>query len=192
MEREEAMRYVKTANEVVTGLGLMDLVLIALLLVGLLYGFRKGLVGIFGKFFQLVVTITFTLEYFNTITEWIVIHSPVWRYVFHVTVFVLLTLVTYFVSKFFIQLVGKLLNIQITDLIDKSLGALTGAVYCALYVSFISYFLLLLPSEWLHETFEKNNLSGPFLMDFAPLVHKTAHVVIPEPLRATRYELEIL
>jgi len=189
MEKEQAVHALKVANDVVTHFGLLDLIFLTVLLIGLLHGYRKGFAGIFGKLFRLMCVVTVTLEYFHPIANLVNIKSEVWLYLYHLVVFLSLTIVSFFAAKLIVDLLGKIINIQFTDLLDKLCGAFTGAAFYILLLSFLSYMILLIPNQWLHDTFEKNNLSGPFLMQTAGEVQGLMRFCIPEPIRGERYNV---
>jgi len=183
MNPSSAKDFLKNVVAVLMNLGLLDLILMGLVLVGLLWGFRKGLMITFNRLLQLVIVLTITLEYQPYLVDYFSIASPVWLYVVNVVFFLLLVAVCYFVGKMFVDLIARIMTIQFAEVLDRILGALFGGAYFVLLLSFMSSFFLLLPNEWLHENFENANVSGPHMISLAKDVHRGARRAIPRSFR---------
>jgi len=174
----------KNINSFVTGFGLLDIGLIILLLVGLLRGYRKGFGGVFNGVIQLLFVMTLTLEYYEAVVAFFSVKSVILLFVFRVASFLLITIVSYFISKTILDGLAKIFTIRFTDIIDKVLGALFGGFFFILFLSFVCSLILLVPGDWFQENAQKYNLSGPFLIRLAPEIHKITRQAIPAPLQA--------
>ena len=186
MVSPQIVDFLKAAHEFVTRFGLIDLVLMTLVLIGLLRGYHKGFSTLFGHLVQLVFITTITLEYTDTIRSYFPITSPVVGLIVQLAVFLVLTFVCYRVSKLVLQGLTKILTIRFSEIIEKMGGMLTGIAFFVLLLSFISYFLLLFPGNWMRESYEKYNLSGPFIVQLTSRVHQVVRQVIPGPLRSLK------
>ncbi|MBI4387794.1 MAG: CvpA family protein [Candidatus Omnitrophica bacterium] len=176
--------FLKTVHSFVTSFGLIDFALTLLVLVGLLRGYHKGFSALFGQLVQLVFIILVTVEYTDRIRGFLPISSPAISVIAHLVIFLTLVFLCYRISKLVKQGIAKVLTIHFSEVIEKVGGALFGVAFFVLLLSFVSYFLLLFPGNWVRESYEKYNLSGSFMIQLAPEVHKFVRQAIPESLRA--------
>lgn len=174
----------KTLGDFSTRLGFIDIGLVLMVLVGLLWGYRKGFSVFFNRFIQMVVMIIITLEYFDATVGLFSIESSILKFLARITFFLLIAFTAYFFTRMIMQAAAKILTINFAELIDKLGGAIFGASFFVLLISFFSYFLLLFPGEFMKTSYEKYNLSGSFLLKLCPDVHQLIRPVIPDAIKA--------
>ena len=178
----------KQINDYVTRFGLVDISLVILVLVGLLRGYRKGFTILLGNLIQMVFAVTITLEYSDKIAAIFSIQSAIGAAIVRACVFLTLVVICHYISKMILQGIAKVVTIQFTEIIDKIVGAISGALFFILLLSFIVHFGMMFSTKAFKETFEKSNLSGAFLEEVAPAVHQVVRRIIPEPLRDVKFE----
>jgi len=166
--------------------GFLDVLVVCLLIFGILRGIYQGASKLLFRILQLVLMVTITLEYSGAVADLIGARSPIVNMLMHVFAFLALTVTFYFLTKWVVDFVIKILKLQFVDILEKIGGMILGAAFWALLLSFAVSFLLLFPGYWLRETLEKKTLSGPYLMKTAPMVHAYTRQVIPIEWRAFR------
>ena len=166
--------------------GFVDVLVICLLIFGILRGIYQGASKLLFRLLQLVLMVMITLEYSGAVADFAGSHTPIVNMLIHVFIFLVFTLTFYFLTKWIIDFIVKILKLQFVDIIEKVGGIVLGAAFWALLLSFTTHFLLLFPGQWLRDTLEKKTLAGPYLIKTAPMVHQYTRQIIPMEWRAHR------
>ncbi len=177
--------FTKQINDMVTHFGLMDIILVILVLIGLLVGYRKGLSVFLSRLVQTVMIITITLEFVTPVVSMFPKQSPIIDAIIQAFTFLSIVIVSFYVMKAILEGIAKIFKIQFADFLDKVGGAITGVLVYALTFSFVCYFVLMFSTDALRDTFEKGNMSGVFLEKASPAVHEAVRHLIPGAVRAS-------
>ncbi len=184
MNWQSAWDFLLKAVITIGSLQWIDVLFLLLLLYGWIRGFRNGLSTLMGNVLQVLLTVTVTIEYYEAVAASFGVHQPIMSIALKFLTFLVFTVAFYFTFGFALKAVAGILRIQFQGILDKVLGGLLGAFHAVLILSFVSYFLILIPGKAIKELYEERALTGPFLADTCPQIHHLGRQAIPELWRA--------
>jgi len=159
-------------------------------LAGLIYGIRKGFMSILGRILQLMVVVTLTLEFYGKLNALVKpylgnIPPETAKPIAFVAAGIVFWLLVGLIAKY----LAKIISAQTSSLLKILGGALGGAFYGFLLLSFISQALMASSFENFKKVYdEKASYTGFALARMAPKLHRlvtrpiqSANVSPPHP-----------
>ncbi len=151
----------------------LDWLAVIFVVVGIFYGMRKGFMPMLGEIIQLMIVLTITLEFYDRIIELIKTYVDILpEDTLKPASFVVTGLLTWLVCDFILKFLGKLLSAQTSAPLKLLGGAVGGAFYLWLFLSFISQAIILSSWDSIKTIYEKgNSYVGVPLAETAPRIH---------------------
>jgi len=169
-------------------IGWVDIVFLILFTVGVFIGLNKGLGKILPRFIDIVVAQTVALEFFQTFAEFVNAKIPIPITLLEIIMFAGLGITSIVAVEFCFQLLTLIAAVEFKSLFKNVAGAILGGITGVLFLSVISWFVLLFPIPAIHESYTNKSLSGNYLIDLTPNVHRSLSRFIPLQWRVTQEE----
>lgn len=150
-------------DSVLTKVGWIDVVLIVALILGLIFGLRKKLVGTFPPICSLAFSVFMTMHYYKLLGNLIGENSFLSVLTGEIVSFLLVATAAYFLAELVFLVLSKIMQIQIIEPVDKTGGAILGMVYAVFLFAFVSVFLLNLPIPFFTDSYYYKSVSGPYI-----------------------------
>ena len=152
--------------------GWVDWMLTAFLLVGLILGLKNGASQELPRLVESAAAIYVTFEYHPLISDWLARETPCPEAYARVIAFGFVGFASWFLLRLSFEIIGKFIHLEIVKPFQILGGALIGGLRYALFFSFISYLLVLLPLDWIHRSYEVQSWSGQTLRQIPPQVYE--------------------
>ncbi len=135
------------------GFGLVDIVLGLMIMMGLYRGLRNGLTKEFGLLTELYAGLMVGMQFSRSWAELLStkIAAPV--HVLQGFLFFALCLFTMLPIKFALTLIGKVVRLEFSPAIAKLGGMIAGSASYVMFMSMVSFTLLLFRSPFIHEAY---------------------------------------
>jgi uncharacterized membrane protein required for colicin V production len=147
-----------------------DWIFLVLILIGFVWGGRKGFSEMFGKLLGIVLVSMLTLSFYPKVAKDILSFFP--RSFAEPAAFFLLAVFLWVSVAWFINICGKLFKIEAQGFLKTLGGGIFGVLRMALLISFIVQFLLFLPSNYVQNIFKRGRTySGFAISRIAPDLH---------------------
>ncbi|MGF1637435.1 MAG: CvpA family protein [Cyclobacteriaceae bacterium] len=167
----------------------LDILVIALLVIGAANGFRTGLVLELTGIIGLILAVTLALKWIDHSMDFIVSLYSGFGQLLPIIAFVCVFVIVLFIAGFAGRLVKKAISITPLSIIDSISGAVLGALKIALVISVFLWILAFLkiglPDSWL----EGSKLHS-FLLPVAPAVGRVVASIFPDINQALQYVQE--
>ena len=164
-------------------IGWIDIVFLIVLLVGVVYGMRKGLTKALPGLIGVVLAQTFAIEYDKAASAFVQGFIPLPPVFSDVAMFALIVVAVMFAVVFIFKFLSWIATIQFKSEIDRGLGACFSALRFVLLLGLLASFLSLIPVPFLQETFQGRSLSGSFLAHSSERVHDVTGRFLPSAWR---------
>lgn len=151
--------------------GWVDWTLTAFLLAGILIGLKNGAGQELPRLVESVAAIYVTFEYHPLISDWLARETPCPEAYARVIAFGFLGFASWLLLRLSFEIIGKFIHLEIAKPFQILGGALIGGLRYILFFSFVSYFVVLLPLDWIHRSYEVQSWSGQTLRQTPPLIH---------------------
>jgi uncharacterized membrane protein required for colicin V production len=160
-------------------LGWVDWFLILFVFVGVLLGLKHGATREFP-----LISLYVTFEYYSFFAEWLARETPWPESYVRAFTFALIGFLSWFSLRLLFEIGGKLAHLQVFAPFEAILGALVGGVRYFLFFSLISYWLVLLPLDWIHRSYQVQSWSGQKLVQLPANLHAWVKGLIVRKLTA--------
>jgi len=157
-------------EEILAKVGVVDIVLLVALLFGLILGFVKGFGKQFGKLFNLCLSVCIALVFYEKMAEFVYSRTIMQQPIAESLALFVILVVSSLLIKLILMIVGRVVTIQFVYFIERVGGAFLGGFRYALFICYLSYIVLLWPSEYLEPFFSEKSFSGPVIMEVIPKV----------------------
>ncbi len=164
-------------EEILSKLGIVDIVTVIVLLWGLLIGFVKGFAQQFGKLFNLCLSATISLLLYEKIAELIYTRTIMQQPIAESLALFVLLIVLSFIVKIFLVFFNKIVTVQFVYFIERVGGSLVGGLRYVLFLAYIANIILLWPSDYIKPFFSDKSYSGPVIMKVVPTVKSQTDVL---------------
>jgi uncharacterized membrane protein required for colicin V production len=154
-------------------LGWVDWLLIAFFVVGVFLGLKNGLSKEIPKLLESLIALLVTFEYYGFFSEWLTRETPLTETYAKVLTFGLVWFICWICLRMIFEIVGKLLRLEVSAPLEALGGLAVGAVRYFLFFSLLSYFLILFPLDWIHQSYEVQSWSGPRILQIPPAIYQT-------------------
>ncbi len=159
--------------------GWVDWTLSAFLLVGILLGLKNGLSREFPRFLESLISLYVTMEYYGFFAAWLARETP-WPEAYgRIFTFIFLWFLSGLVLRLLFEIIGRLVHLQIAAPFEWMGGLLGGGVRYFLFFSMVSYFLILLPLDWMQSSYKVKSWSGPTLIQVPVKIHEGINRLLP-------------
>ena len=165
--------------------GWVDWVLSLFILTGMFLGLRNGLSREMPRLIEMLISLYVTLEYYTFAAGWLAKETP-WPEIYsRVFTFIFIWFLGGLVLRLLFEIVGKLVNLQIASPFQWIGGLFLGVIRYFLFFSMISFFLMLLPVDWLHHSYKVQSWSGQILIQTPSQIHDRINRLLPGRFRKT-------
>lgn len=151
--------------------GWVDWTLCAFLLVGILLGLKHGVSQELPRLLGMLISLYVTFEFYMILAAWLARETPWPESYTRVFTFGIIWASSWFSLRLIFEIVGRLMHIEAAKPIQMVGGVLLGMVRYFLFFSFISYFLVLFPLDWIHRSYQVSSWSGQLLVQVVPKIH---------------------
>lgn len=165
-------------------MGWIDVVFVIAFAVGVFLGLNRGFGKMLRRVSEVLVAQVVVLEYYQALAQAVHVRIPIPIPLLEIFMFAALAIGSILAILFLFQVLSAIVFIEATPFVRNILGGIIGGVYFVLLLGLLSSFLLMFPSPWMHDSFHKSALSGPFLAELTPQVHGWAKSFILERLSA--------
>ena len=155
--------------------GWVDWTLSGFLFIGLILGLKNGVTKELPRLIEVSVSLYVTLEYYTFFAEWLARETPWPESYARVLTFALLGLLSWFILRLLFEIVGKLIHLEVANPFQAVGGLLLGGARYFLFFAFLSYFLLLFSSDWIHRSYQVQSWSGQTLVQIPLKIHDWIH-----------------
>jgi uncharacterized membrane protein required for colicin V production len=159
-------------------LGWVDWLLIAFFVVGVFIGLKNGLSKEIPKLLESLIALLVTFEYYGLFSEWLARETPLAETYAKALTFGLTWFVCWLCLRMIFEIVAKLLHLEVSAPLEAFGGLALGAVRYALFFSLLSFFLVLFPLDWIHQSYEVHSWSGPRIVQVPPTIYQTVREVL--------------
>lgn len=152
------------------GLHIVDWVAFALILLGGLIGFRRGLSEELARLVSVLVMLVLGWRYFQPISEKIAAITRLDSSTARPVAFVGTCLLAFLVMHLIRILLRHVMEITFNKELDRWLGLLAGLLKTAAIVAVVMFTMMLLPNTYLNRTFVAESMIGRRLAPYLPTV----------------------
>lgn len=150
-----------------------DWMIMLFLLFGLAYGSRQGVRNMFGKVLAISLTGLFVMAFYDDGAAFI--HSNISSISITIAepiAFLLLSIFSFLSFSWLVNILGKIVSIEITGALKPLGGICLGCFYFVLLLSLVSQFFLFFPSESIQTLFKSGqNYSGYTISQVLPKIY---------------------
>ncbi len=157
-------------EEILSKVGVVDIVMLIALVWGLLIGFAKGFSRQFGKLFNLCLSITAALLLYEKTAEILYTKTIMQQPIAESLCLFILLIVNSFIFKLILVIFNKIVTVQFVYFIERVGGAFIGGLRYVLFFAYIANLVLLWPSDYLKPFFSDKSFSGPVIEKIIPNV----------------------
>lgn len=159
--------------------GWVDWFLSTFVFIGILLGLKNGLSRELPRLLESLISLYATLEFYGFFASWLARETPWPESYARIFTFISLWFVTGLVLRLLFEIIGRLVHLQIAAPFEWLGGLLVGAVRYFLFFSMISYFLVLLPMDWMQSSYKVQSWSGPILIQTPFKIHQVINRFLP-------------
>jgi uncharacterized membrane protein required for colicin V production len=157
-------------EEILSKVGIVDIVMLVALVWGLLIGFAKGFSRQFGKLFNLCLSITAALLLYEKVAEILYTKTIMQQPIAESLCLFVLLIVNSLIFKLLLVIFNKVVTIQFVYFIERVGGAFIGGLRYVLFFAYIANLVLLWPSDYIKPFFSDKSFAGPVIMQIIPNV----------------------
>jgi uncharacterized membrane protein required for colicin V production len=154
-----------------SNLGWVDWVLIAFCVVGIFLGLKNGLSKELPRLLESLLVLLVAFEYYPYLSEWLTRETPLAETYARALTFGLIWFVCWLSLRMIFEIAGKLVHLEVSAPFEAIGGVLVGGSRYVLFFSLLSYFLMLFPLDWIHQSYQVNSWSGQKLTEIPPQIH---------------------
>ncbi|GEM_PF-2835314 len=163
-----------------SNVGWVDVVFILFAFWALIVGYRAGLAKEFSKFFAVLTGLFLTFHYTEPLGIWIKRNSFIPPDIAEPLTYLVLLIVSIVVVYTIMQFLGKLFEIRVFQLLEKTGGMIFALARYALILGLITHFIYFFPMPMIQDSFTKS-ITGPYLISVCPKTYKGLSKIIPLP-----------
>ncbi len=160
--------------------GWVDWTLTAFIFLGVLLGLRNGLSKEIPRLIESLISLYVTLEYYSFFATWIARETPWPESYARIFTFLLAWLATTLVLRLLFEILGKLTHLEVASPFQWVGGFFVGGVRYLLFFSMFSYFLVLIPVDWIQQSYRVQSWSGQIVAQIPAKIHDGINGVIPQ------------
>ena len=164
-------------------IGWIDIVFLIVLVVGVIYGMRKGLTKALPGLISVVLAQTLATEYYKAASIELQRFVPLPPSFSDTLLFALIVIAVTVAVFFIFKFLSWIATIQFKSEIDHIFGAILSALRFVLVLGLLASFLSLIPVPFLQETFKSRSISGGFLAHSSESVHHVVAHFLPSGWR---------
>lgn len=153
------------------GLGAIDIVLAAMVFLGLFRGYRNGLAKECGRILELCVAMVWALPLSYRSADWAAAVTRMPVHFMHGTIFAVLCFSFTLSAGFIFKILSKLCTLAFAKSLEKAGGFLAGGVRFGVLTALVCYALVLFQSPELREAFVDRSRTGRYLVALPKVVH---------------------
>lgn len=150
--------------------GVVDVVCAVFLIWGLVRGFIKGFSIQFSRFLNLIVSISVSLCVYEQLAAFVYAKTIIRQPVAESLVLVGVCVFVAFLLKFVFSIFGKLCACEFVYVVERFGGAVVGLLKAALLFSFLSFTVLIWPSQFINKYFEEGSYAAPVATHVIPFM----------------------
>jgi len=145
---------------ILSDLGYVDILLILFVLWGLFEGFVKGFSVQVSKFIAMIIGISTALIVYEPIAKSLSEQTHIHESIITSLVLYLCSVIISFILHLVFALIGKIVSFQFVYFVERVLGSLLGGIRLTIYFSFLSFVILLWPTELFNPYFDELSYTG--------------------------------
>lgn len=158
--------------------GWVDWLLSLFVFVGVLLGLKNGLSRELPRLGESFISLYATLEYYGALASWLAHETPWPESYTKIFTFLLLWFLTTLLLRLLFEIIGRLVHLEIAAPFEWLGGFLIGAVRYFLFLSMVSYFLVLLPLDWIQSSYKVKSWSGSVLIQTPSKIHEKVNRIL--------------
>ena len=164
--------------------GWVDWLLLAFLLIGIMLGLKHGMAQELPRVFEMIISLYLSLEYQPVLTEWLVRETPCPEAYAQPLTFGLIGFLSWFALRFLFEILGRFIRLEVAAPFQLLGGLIAGGARYFLFFAMISYFLVLVPLDWIQQSFRVQSWSGQILTQAPPKIHDWIKEVVVRKVQA--------
>ena len=166
-------------NLISTHMGWIDFIVLALLLVGVAFGLRKGLASVLKAIFGIVAAQILTIQFSESAANLVHMSIPIPIVGLHIVIFFFIALSSVICVYFLFVLLSIFGSIQFKSVLNWFGGLVFGGALAILFASLVLTFLTLFPSPLVQDAIKTSSVMGTPLVDLTTQVHDLSVRWIP-------------
>ena len=144
-----------------------------LLVIGFLYGMKRGFIREIIEILETCVLIIVVFHFKTDVTAFLQLRAGIPAEFASPVAFLALAIPTWWIIHWIDYRLSKLMHSKLTPLIKVVGGMVLGIVHVSLLLSFVSQVIILIPVQSLRRVFSEGaSIAGPMLTNLAPSVYE--------------------
>lgn len=158
--------------------GWVDWGLVIFLLLGILMGLKQGLSRELPRLLESLISLYVTLEYSSLFAAWLSRETPWPESYLKIFTFAVVGTLSGLLLRLLFEILGRLASLQIASPFQEIGGFLIGGGRYFIFFSLLSYFLLLFPLDWIHQSYQVQSWSGQIVAQVPSKIHDWVNGVV--------------
>jgi len=177
-------------SQIFAGIGWVDIIAMVLILWGVITGSKRGLEKELVSLLEIVVATILSLRFYKSVPGFLASENSIVTYVTELLCFLGFVAVSIILIKLLFKLIGAVATITFISPLSRVGGALTGGIKSALIFGLISFFILMLPFQFLERAYGYGkSTSGQFFTNLS--ANFTKLTLSYRPRRSTPPEIPV-
>ncbi|OQX58126.1 MAG: hypothetical protein B5M52_05995 [Helicobacteraceae bacterium 4484_230] len=152
---------------------LVDIIALALIAVGAVQGYFRGLSGEIARLVGTVLAFVAGISLHATVGKWILENTRLEDQAAHAVAFIATILLAFAVMIVLRLIVKRLIKVVFADGFDKSSGVIAGVLRMSIVVCIIFFGMNMIPHDYLNRTFGEESVIGRIVVKYVPMVRET-------------------
>jgi uncharacterized membrane protein required for colicin V production len=150
----------------------VDFGVLAILLLGTIIGFRRGLSGEIARFIGTIAAFCLGMYFYRPFGEWFVTHTRLEEEPANVMAFVLIVSVVLLITLVVRLILRSIMKISFEGNIEKVGGCIAGFIRALLLALVILVTMNMWPNDYLNRIFGKESIAGSVVVKYIPVIKK--------------------
>lgn len=163
-----------------SNIGWVDVVFVLFALWAIIVGYRGGISKEFSKFIAVLAGLFLTFHYTEPAGIWIKRNTFIPPDIAEPLTYLVVLIVSIVIVYTIAQFLGKLFEIRVFQLLEKTGGMILALARYVLILGLITHFIYFFPIPVIQNSFTKS-LAGPYLISVCPKTYKGLSKIIPLP-----------
>ncbi|OGV69764.1 MAG: hypothetical protein A2283_14510 [Lentisphaerae bacterium RIFOXYA12_FULL_48_11] len=150
----------------------VDIGALAILILGTIIGFRRGLSGEIARFIGTIAAFALGIYYYRPLGFWIIDHTSLDEEITNVAAFILIAGSILLITLILRLILRSIMKISFEGNLEKGGGSLAGLVRAIILVLIIFIAMNMCRNDYLNRTFGKESIIGSVVIRYMPLIEK--------------------
>ena len=169
-------------------LNLVDIIALALVAIGGIQGFFRGLSGELARLIGTILAFIAGVSLHNAVGSWVQENTRLEDQAAHAVAFIATVILAIVIMILLRLILKKLIKVVFAEGFDKGMGICAGALRMSVVVCIIFLVMNLIPHDYLNRHFGEESANGNIIIRYVPTVRETLERATSSALNQTDKE----